>query len=1135
MLVEVQLMYLSGRACLDDGMVGAINPTDDETVEHQRDLALNASIMLQPGQAWVGEDGSTLTSSTSAAATATSASTTNTASTAAASSTVSTHSASHHSGLAAGAIAGIAVGGVAALAVIGVIFYLCGRNKALSDIVKRKHHPDDAPHDPRDSIISGTTAFSSQPKHMSNMSMRPDSEYPFPRSQPGSPGLPQYAQMQQGERSPSLRDGYPGILSQGGRSPSPGLAPAYTPIPHELPPETAGPHEILLGKQLELPLPDVNALPDLTPVRFELVGEYEPLPGLEGSQISTASSVSERQQVPEHHSDNKGSYDPLWTLPEVVSVEKLSKLLTWDTFLNPAHEEPRSAYLSEAGDRGFDVALRTQQIQLGKTVPDKEISYRKLLSALLELGLGRESTVFRYDAGQQRFLPRLERFMLSGVSWDMMDDIVEYFERHGITVKDIKLSISKIGDGKDVSQGLIALRSAVDECVLAVEQHIITRRSGIKTLLEASRLFQGSLHLLTPLKGLVDVLKSEQSEGLMVSMSVQYLENHMFCDDWIAKILQEVVQRTAAPWLSTLWRQCGIQLPGCKAIDSPDMLTSERDANADKEHLTLAVPLSLEFQDLFLECTYGLSLLQISEPEHPILSLTEPSHNTISYSLDLQAIKGIQTKALGLLQQLQGAVDDYIRYQSPNTKDCITHALAERTRVTIPGQLEDLFSNDVLGTYVGMPATSQMRNLVSMMDSHCERISIGPNFSTWLEASIWPLVTMQNAIVQRACLRLLFEKNNLRDHLRLQQQYQLFGNGEFTSRLAMSLFDPNLSSGERASARARTTFGTGLRLETRNTWPPATSEVRLVLMGLLTESFNTSSLANAIRQDSDGRAPDQLPGDLSFSIRDLTDSELDKCRDAHNIEALDFLCMSYRPSEMLASVISERSLRRYDRVFKHLLRLLRVQQVTQSMVRAVASRSNVRSTGPDERGTTKIKIEMHRFIEGLYQYTMTMAIGQPWHYFEQYLEGVERSLVEEGKGSSPSVTTVREMHDATLDRVLDALYLSNKYRQVNDLLNDVFRTILRFSATLHHDHGMAHDRAMSDHQIYHQFRSLASKLRSFLKDQSLRSITKSRTTTSAPYIKRNYHIHEADESTLAEQLLLRLDYSGYFSDTPVVT
>ncbi len=193
---------------------------------------------------------STASSSSSSASSTTSPTTAPASTTSAAAAPVT-----RHSGLSAGAIAGIAIGkyetpgnrletnnlpgGAAVLLMAAALVYLCGRNRALSDVIRPKRsHPQSG-----DFEGNGVQYVQAVPKHMSGMTMVssiPESGTYMQRS----PALPGYMGPHDSLHSPpgtlyapsdALSPATPVV-----RSPSPGSAvvPAYTqspPLPSHTP------------------------------------------------------------------------------------------------------------------------------------------------------------------------------------------------------------------------------------------------------------------------------------------------------------------------------------------------------------------------------------------------------------------------------------------------------------------------------------------------------------------------------------------------------------------------------------------------------------------------------------------------------------------------------------------------------------------------------------------------------------------------------------------------------------------------------------------------------------------------------------------------------------------------------------
>ncbi|PGH14397.1 hypothetical protein AJ79_03039 [Helicocarpus griseus UAMH5409] len=95
-------------SCNVNGMVGAINPNETMTVEHQRQKAIGYPIQVEPGQPIPPEGAGTIGRPESTA--------------------TSTPSPTPHHSLSSGAIAGIVVGCVVGIGILGALFFLLGRN-----------------------------------------------------------------------------------------------------------------------------------------------------------------------------------------------------------------------------------------------------------------------------------------------------------------------------------------------------------------------------------------------------------------------------------------------------------------------------------------------------------------------------------------------------------------------------------------------------------------------------------------------------------------------------------------------------------------------------------------------------------------------------------------------------------------------------------------------------------------------------------------------------------------------------------------------------------------------------------------------------------------------------------------------
>ena len=315
--------------------------------------------------------------------------------------------------------------------------------------------------------------------------------------------------------------------------------------------------------------------------------------------------------------------------------------------------------------------------------------------------------------------------------------------------------------------------------------------------------------------------------------------------------------------------------------------------------------------------------------------------------------------------------------------------------------------------------------------------------------SITPILSFSNIfsaqarLINKACLRMFFKEHKVRQHLLLLRRFQLFGDGVFSSRLAHALFDADLDSTERQAGVQRTGGTMGLKLGSRNTWPPASSELRLALMDVLTESFSRESGVHSAGKTG------ELPGGLSFAVREMSDEELEACMDPNGISALDFLRLEYKPPSPLEAIITPTAMYRYDQIFKLLLRVLRMVFVVNTLWRDANSRSTKWVSGdPTSR---KFGVEARHFVTTLASYMLESGIGTTWRRFESKLRELERDLDSGrgGAGEDESLDRLRTYHESTLDRIMFATLSRKRQQPVMKIIDEIFAIILQFARISH--------------------------------------------------------------------------------------
>jgi hypothetical protein len=465
----------------------------------------------------------------------------------------------------------------------------------------------------------------------------------------------------------------------------------------------------------------------------------------------------------------------------------------------------------------------------------------------------------------------------------------------------------------------------------------------------------------------------------------------------------------------------------------------------------------------------GNSLRFITQ-HHPFHPLVSPRRHGIQapgfeWKFAWQDIEDISMKAQAYERDLRRAIQDFscgfskrghANEAEGSPHDDATDDATLLDEVAFARQIDEsarLFDRPPNASPSAFP--DELGFLVSRLLDEADAASSPQSFSpplsmTWA-LSFRPLLGAQAKLVNATTLRLFFRSHGLRMHLSLQRQYHLFGDGVFSSRLASALFDPEREAAERRKGAMRSGVHMGLQVGSRSSWPPASSELRLALMGVLSESFYSSALyystvrngTTAVREQGERRDTEELPGQLNFAVRHLTEPEMEKVMDPDSLYALDFLRLQYMPPSPLHLVISSAALEKYDHIFRFLLRLLRMLFVISHLPRSYPNAE-----------ARYFRMEAHHFVTAISSYMFQTGIAEHWETFEDYLSTVESQLAAEdaagevGTRVACGLDSLRSAHEQCLDSIMFSLLLRRRQKKVLALLEEIFGHILLFAKVM---------------------------------------------------------------------------------------
>ncbi|KIW73700.1 hypothetical protein PV04_01798 [Phialophora macrospora] len=856
-----------------------------------------------------------------------------------------------------------------------------------------------------------------------------------------------------------------------------------------------------------------ETLPSLKSEVFQLDLHDIPLSDLSGA-ASISTSDSENDYFQSLDGDTLEDEDEdvtadIWVLPEIRKRRRHNQLVSWDNFLDTKHQELSSGYLSEAATGVLNGILVTSNNSTPRPVkPDI------LLHAAYELCMGRDSVLFTWNEQNQAFVPRWQNIAAHAYSPVLIQTCFEEFSNVGQRIKKLTHTIEGLDKSYSyMSSSRVAFLSASRSILHAIHRYLCDGRPNVVSLLQLKGRITKIGTLLDSIGQCHDALGQHKTQGLAVRSLLQKATIASLGHPTLSQLLQLTVLYTCRPFLDVLSEQIGL---------SPDQPADARFSGEEPWGLLLGS----DFNNIIHEAQQSLSLLRKHALDCCLLSTTELRSSPLKafdLGFSFQTICELQSRAVAYEEAMRSLI---VSAESSASTSTLESPSSECFELAESAVLQRVSANpfrlelNIFNTSADL-LEEKHDELQGQVVSYLERPDLGElglpiAFEESLDLSITPLISAQHRLLSYSVLRLLFQDQNFLGHLDLQRSFHLLQNGPFSSRLSTALFDSDQNSGE---TQRKTSASAGLRLQARDTWPPAGSEVRLVLMSILSESLS----------------PEDRPLDesISFSIRDMPLEELEKCRDVDSIHALDFLRLQYTaPNEILEAVITPSILDKYDRLFQYLLRTMRMQALTQSMLKDEVAQWSDKFTG---RSCDKVIIEMHHFITTMADYSHNIAIESYWRKFDAVLRQAKTHIdsqdYEDTLHAVKSLDHLRALHERTLDLVLHALFLKQRQVRSRQILEDIYAAILRFSAERRKS--LALPVNVQDRKTKTLGGSAMNRLRNDFRSKVLQFMDALRSGKQAFKVAGKDGLEElddaGDEVDMFECLLLRMDMSGYWS------
>ncbi|GAB1318809.1 Spindle pole body component [Madurella fahalii] len=798
---------------------------------------------------------------------------------------------------------------------------------------------------------------------------------------------------------------------------------------------------------------------------------------------------------------------------------KPSEYRTWERFEQPEQDARSLLFITEAGPAAFDSLFATRHGS-GGAAPDV-LHPGPYSACLLSLALGRSSILFSWDSEKNSFVKTAAHLRISGFSLDSTEAIDRLCLDCGKSARHLQ-AFAEAAYSTAATPTRIALAGIISRLVLVVQSELNSRGCGLRSILQLQAIVQPAQSVLSYFKGLVKRLAQHKSDEAMLSCLFEEAQSAEYRDGLLRAATREVLRILSKPWTDFVEEWIGLRvedgMPVTKKgsgkgfvkvsdemwIDDQGFQLQEAEYFLDEDKMPTFIPEGMA-QTIF-ETGRNLRFLREHHPEHlfsrpDVISSTTPP--SLEWGFEWDAISKLEAKVI----EYQNAVSHAIQVTRARGAQQKTRPLnASKPQPEAPelgcfGKTEAQVEENMISFLRRFDQPLENRGprdeLTLLLQSQLYRTAntsadtsnLSPHWALVPMLSFNPIIEAQSRLINQECMKLLFSAHHLRVHIDLLRQYFLLGNGLLCSRLSHALFDPDLSTAERRAGVALGVDGggggvMGLRLGGRQTWPPASSELRLALMGVLSDCYEpppqiqqrsqpSSAAAAAAPTSSSLSNPsnhnnNNLPGDLSFAIRDLSQQEIDRCMsDPDALEALDFLRLAYKPPAPLRPIFTPAVLVKYDRVFKLLLRVLRMLYVANELARFPAMHLGDGDDGGNDSSGMRLSVEARLFIRQVASYFFHCGVTAPWARFEAWLDKVQVEIeadnhdVNGGGGgggggtgsgqqngtrrmgcSSPDV--LRDRQERVLDEMMGVLLLRKRQAPVMGLLEEIFGVVLRF-------------------------------------------------------------------------------------------
>ncbi|GAO46041.1 hypothetical protein SAICODRAFT_16684 [Saitoella complicata NRRL Y-17804] len=750
---------------------------------------------------------------------------------------------------------------------------------------------------------------------------------------------------------------------------------------------------------------------------------------------------------------NESQQLDIWNLASQIPEQPArGRLVTWDSYLaSKPSAEVQSPFLTENPAEVFDAVLhRALNNIYDPHAAGTPIESTQFFRSLAELGLGRESVLWKWNADTRYWEDCEERVRVTGCTVESVAGITEMPKACGANFRMLEGACVEIkGNPEEFGATAVAFGECVTVLLDDFRRRLTSEIRDIPTnrgLLMLEAIFK-PVHAILEMLAEIAFVNEKHEIRIGIELLKKVFEMAQ-ANEWLEgsvlrPVLYGVLQRTSVPYLERLekWMHMGRERSRGALSDMKEFFIQKTptSANAEGDGYTLKqshIPPFLSHTDALRTLGSGesLELIKTCKPDHPLCQYGEGGAMEGMTKLKLEwkfMWEDLERLGEGVRRYEREMRDVLEAYRNKNTvtpssdgnvemevevedkevgrdeMDMDMWQMDKEQLQTIIGDLREMMSAPPTTTTTTTPQPTDAATSLNIT------VSNPPSLDTIAHHAFQRVLAMQSRLIQTATLDLFLHDLNLRHELELWWRFGLFGDGRFVGTLREGVFGAN---------------GLGLGNGGKGRWPPSGGRLVGALDGVWLGGKENNRISFGVVE------PEPTDNDENG------DMVVAKWSDPDSLHALDWLRVHWRGEYPLnTTVFRGEVVERYASMWRFLLVLVRLDRTVRNFPRAtMATKIGI---GGEE---VRFRVEVAHFVAGIVGFVFDVAVGATWKAFMDELSGIERK-VKKGNVEGLSLAGLMAAHDAMLDKMLSLSLQGKRQAPILKLVEGMFGVILEYN------------------------------------------------------------------------------------------